>query len=265
MMLGGGALVGRASAQVPSLPAEPAPGVSLALRVDALFKEGRHRESLDLLRPHLGHAPSDYTAWVLAGRAALVLGYGASEPDSTKAWLHRAMAWGDSARALDPRGEDGRYVTLAATGRLALVEGQLEQARLAKDIEREALELLAIDSLHAGAHNALGRLYFEIARLPRIKRFVARPWLGGDLIGRASWTSAERHLRRAVELQPKRNFHHVDLGRLLLVRGRRDDARRELRKALDVPLETPEQEGFREEARRLLDKLGSQVGQGSGP
>ena len=251
-MLAFGFAAGAAAAQVPVAP----PAVdSLALRVQTLYKEGKQLESLELLKGRLGHAPNDYLAWVASARAALVLGYADPNPDSAKAWLHRSIAYGEGAQALNPAGENGRYVTLAAKGRLALIESPIEKAHLGREVEREALALLAIDSLNAGAHNALGKVYFEIARLSRFQRFIARAGLGSGIMKRATWKAAEYHLRRAVELQPDRNFYHLDLGALLLARGQVDEARRELEKTLEVPLETPQQEGFRNEARALLDRI----------
>ncbi len=159
------------------------------------------------------------------------------------------------AQALNPAGENGRYVTLAARGRLALTDRPIEEAHLGREVEREALALLALDSLNAGAHNALGKVYFEIARLSRFQPFIARAWLGGGIMKRASWKAAEYRLRRAVELQPDRNYYHLDLGALVPARGRLNEARSELQEALEVPLETPQQEGFRNEARALLDRI----------
>lgn len=241
-------------------PAEAQMRDSLTVRVDSLYKKGKQLESLELLQTHVGHAPGDYGAWVMAARAALALGFADPDPDSAKAWLHRSITYGEGAQALDSAGEQGRYVTLAARGRLALVSGPVESAHLGREVEREALALLAIDSLHAGAHNALGKLYFEVARRSRFERFIARGWLGGDLIHHATWKAAEYHLRRAVELEPTRNFYHLDLGALLLARGRLDEARNELEKTLQVPLETPQQAGFRTEARALLKEIDARTG-----
>lgn len=236
-------------------PREPQIGDSLVLRVDRLYKEGKQRESLKLLKGHLGQAPGDYAAWVRAARAALALGYADPDPDSAKAWLHRSITYGEGARALDSAGEHGRYVTLAAKGRLALISGRVESAHLGREVAHEALALLAIDSLHAGAHNALGRFYFEIARLSRLERFIATGWIGRDIIGQASWKAAEYHLRRAVALQPEVNYYRFDVGALLFARGRLEEAQSQLRNTLKVPLETPQQEGFRNEARALLKEI----------
>ena len=256
VLLAGGFAVTDVSAQAGVvMPNELAPSVSVALRVDELYRKGEYRESLALLEPHLGSSPSDYLAWVMASRDALALGYADPEPDSARAWLRRSITFGEGALALDAQGVDGQYVTLAAKGRLALISGSRDRARLGAEVERESLALLAIDSLYAGAHNAVGRFYFEVAKLSRIERFFARAWVGGEVVSRATWEAAERHLRRAVELQPERNFHHLDLGMLLYERGRIDEARRVLRETLEVPLETPAQEGFRREARQLLQRI----------
>ncbi len=256
-MLCGSLAASGATAQVPvKVPTDPLPAVSLSLRVEQLYLEGRHRESLTLLERHLEGSPGDYAARVLAARESLILEYGASDPDSAKVWLHRAIAHGEGALALDPTGVDGRYVSLAAKGRLALLEGPRTKARLGVEVERDALSLLESNSLHAGAHNAVGRVYMEIAGLSWLERFMARPWLGGALLSRSTWDAAELHLRRAVELQPERNFNHLDLGDLLLDRGRLEEAKVVLDEALRVPLEIPSHEGFRAEARLLLDEIG---------
>lgn len=243
-----------------ALPPQPPAIDSLSLRVQALYTLGKQQESLQLLAPHLGNAPGDYLPLVLAARAALVLGYADQNADSAKAWFHRAIAYGQRAQLLDSAGEDARYVTLAAKGRLALIESPIEKARLARQVEREALALLAMDSLYAGAHDALGRVYLEIARLSWVQRVIARAWLGGGIMDRATWKAAEYHLRRAVQLDPNRNFYRLDLASLLLARGRLAEARDELVQTLNVPLETPQQEGFRREARALLDEIARRTG-----
>jgi tetratricopeptide (TPR) repeat protein len=243
--------------QVSPMSSMPQPDAPLAQRVDSLYGRGLHQESLALLDQRIATAPDDYLAHVLAGRAALVLGYGASQTDVPKAkeWLHRAIAYGERAMALQPLGEDGRYITLAAEGRLGLIESGFTKARLAVVVDSAARSLIAQDSMYAGAHNALGRLYLEIRSLSWVERIIARHWLGGELMSRATWEAADHELRRAVELQPGRNLYYADLGRMLIKRDSLDEARAVLQAGLKVPLEFPEEEHFRDEMRRLLARI----------
>jgi tetratricopeptide (TPR) repeat protein len=245
-----------AAAQYPSgKTALPGTDAWLQHAADSLYRAGRHQESLAVLEKYLEGSPRDYRVEALAAREALVLGLIATEGDSAKAWFYRAIAHGERAMAIEPLGEDGRYFTLAAEGRLGLLEGPRERARLGVVVDSAARNLLAQDSLHAGAHNALGRLYVEVAGLSWIERLVARRWVGGDLVSRSTWKAAEEHLRRAVELQPERNLYYVDLGALLVKRDRPEEARSVLEAALQVPLEFPGEEIFRDDARRLLDRI----------
>jgi tetratricopeptide (TPR) repeat protein len=231
-------------------------------RADSLYLAGHHEESLALLETYLASSPDDVLVEVMAAREALVLGTVDSYTDAEKAkpWYRRSIEHGERAMAMAPLDENARYVTLAAEGRLALIEGARERARLGVVVDTAARALLAQDSLYAGAHNALGHLYFEVARLSWIERIFARHWMGGDLVSRATWKAAEAHLRRAIELQPERNLYYVDLGALYVKRGRLEEARSVLEEALKVPLEIPAQQLFRDDARRLLDEVAQRTG-----
>ena len=238
------------------------PRASLRLRADSLARIGRHEEALTLYDELLERSPA-YDVALLAGLGGLVASFLAPDDDQEKAWLRRTIGYARQAMELQPGGVDGRYLNIAATGRLALLESSpRERARLGVVVDTAARGLLAQDPSHASAHNALGKLYFQLAELNWFERLFAKRWMGADLLDRATWEAAEAHLRRAVELQPGRIFHLVDLGALLAERGRREEARDVLGKALGVPLEDPVQEEFREEARRILEDLGEEVASG---
>ncbi len=248
-----GAPVGAQTTQAaPVIAQELRPTGSVFLQVEDLHRAGKYEESLALLEPLLTSPTDGYMAAVHASREALALGYAAQRGDSAKAWLRQAIDYGRLAIAFDSLGVDGRYVTLAAKGRLALISGKTERAHLGAEVERDGLALLAMDSLHAGAHNAVGRFYLEVAKLSWAERLIAKALVGGDVIGRASWEAAESHLQKAAELDPSRNFHLLDLGYLLFSRDRFDEARAVLERSLDVPLNTPAEAGFRAEARAIL-------------
>jgi predicted Zn-dependent protease len=69
---------------------------------------------------------------------------------------------------------------------------------------------------------------------------------------------AEEHLRASLKYNPNSTASHSFLAELLLDDKRTQDARIELQKVLDAPLDTesaPEDRDFKDKARRLLDTL----------
>lgn len=260
-----GAAAQRPVAVPPPAPLGPIgpPSASVTEVDDSLFSAGKHEEALDYLEGYLKAHPTDYVAEKLAAREALVLAIAqsASNADSAKQTFRRAISHGKRATAMDSLDEDSRYYTMAAEGRLGLLGGgPSERAHAAVEVDKAARGLLKLDSLNAGAHNALGRLYFEIASLSWVERLFARPLLGGDLISRSNWESAEKQLRRAVQLDPRRNLYLVDLGALLMKRKHFEEARTVLDSAVDLPLEFAGEELFRDRARHLLDEIARQTG-----
>lgn len=226
-----------------------------ALYADSLYREGEHLASLTYLESVLSAAPDPYPLRILAAREALVLGYVAGRSDEAKRRFAEAIDHGSAALVARPDDTDARYLVLGAKGRLALIEGLPRNLHLGMEVESEALALLSRVPDHAGAHNALGRLYLELASLSFVERLAATPFGGRALISRATWEAAERHLRRATVLDPAKNFHWLDLGHLLALRERDQEARSALETALRIPLEIPAQEGFRREARVWLEDL----------
>lgn len=227
------------------------------LRADSLDRAGLHGEAFAALEALLSGGTRDPLLETLAAEQGLLASFLAPNADSARSLLHRAIERARRALALEPSSEQARYLNLAAHGRLGLLESSpQERARLGVVVDSAARSLLAANPRHGEAHNALGRLYAEVADLDWFSRLFARRWMGGDLVDRATWEAAEEHLRLAVELRPERNMHLLDLGALLLKRGRKEDARQVLQAAASLPLETPAQMEFRDAARRLLAEIG---------
>lgn len=244
--------------------AQPAPGTDAQLRMaDSLVESGRVEEGLALLEARLEARPDDWEARWRAARASVaraVLAVG--RPADRDRNLERAIEHGRRALELRPRGVEGMYWKAAASGRLALhARDARHAAELAQTVWDQTHAILAQDPTHAGAHNALGRLHYELMMLPGWKRTLGR-LVAGRAMGGASWEDAERHLARALELEPGQLLYRRDLGELYLRRGRIDLARNLLETAADMRWRRPGDEVFKEEARALLRALDE--GDGSG-
>lgn len=127
--------------------------------------------------------------------------------------------------APDDVGARFRLATVIAV-RLELDDG--DEVELAHEVHRHAARIVAADPKHPGAHHMLGRLHAAVMRLSGFKRFLARTFVGGELLERASWEAARRHLELAEALEPCVPDHHYELARLLFERGRPEDALAEI-------------------------------------
>jgi hypothetical protein len=75
-----------------------------------------------------------------------------------------------------------------------------------------------------------------------------------------SRAKSEEHLRRSLTYGPDSTASHFFLAETLLESGRRDEARVELQRVIDAPLNpdwTPEDREFKQKAHALLASLGS--------
>jgi len=123
-------------------------------------------------------------------------------PEAQMTFGYRGREHARIAIALDSTGVEGHYWHSVASGFLADLEGGRTSVRLAGESWDEAGWVLAVDSLHAGAHHVRGRINAAVQRVGSLLRFLARLLLGADEVGKTSWEAAIHHLERAAELDP---------------------------------------------------------------
>jgi FimV-like protein len=106
-----------------------------------------------------------------------------------------------------------------------LTVGVRDRVKYANEIRALALEALKIDANHPGALHVLGMWNAEVMRLNGFERFFARNFLGGKVFGEASWKEAVANLERAVEVDPERLVHRLDLAEIYADIGEKAKAR----------------------------------------
>jgi len=223
---------------------------------DMLYLAGEAKLSFERLDAYLETDSTDYGALWRAARAAVVLGIAEQGSRQQNAWLDPAILLANRAVELRPAEIDGIYWRGVASGRRAMNAGPRYAVELAEVVHDDAHAILAIDSLHGGAHNMLGKLNYEVMSLSRVKRLVARTFMGNEALDDTSWENAERHLRTAAEAWPDFVLFHFDLGQLYRKRGRREEAAREFAHALALPVVHPTDLGLQMEANEFLEEWG---------
>lgn len=242
------------AAQVP--PAFAAWATTPVGRADALYFAGQPEEAFERLREHLADHPDDYDALWRVARATVVLGVAAEGVLHQNSWFDTGMDFGERAVALRPDGTEGRYWRGAVTGRRALNAAAEYGAELAQRAYEDAQAILAAEPDHGGAHNILGKIFYEIMSMSRIERWLGRTFVRTDVLRKSSWEEAEHHLRSAAEDWPEWVMFQYDLAELYRKRGREDEARDTYARVTRMSAIHPSDPALQREAERRLEELG---------
>ena len=217
---------------------------------DLLYFAGHPLLAYEMLAEHLESSPTDYEALWKMARAGVVLGFWAQNH-----YLDSALHFAGRAVEQRPESIDGIYWRGVAAGLRALNAGPRHAVELAQITYDDAHTILEADSLHAGAHNLLGRLNYEVMSLSRFERLIARIFMSNDVIKNTSWKNAEAHLAKAVEVLPDFVLFQFDLGRLYEKRGREEEAIAPLTMARDLPPVHPIDAAVQKRASALLQRI----------
>ena len=217
-----------------------------------LYLDHRVMESLQLFEDVIDDDPEIFEALWAAARSAIAQGLLSRGREIQNQWYKTGESYARRATEVEPENIVGLYWLLTAKGLRATQSGGREASALGGEVYDLAHQVLETDSLHAGAFHALGVLNYRVRRLSWVERFVARNFLGADVMNSTSWEDAERYLLRAVELRPEYILFHLDLGRMYLNRNRMDEARIHLQRVLELPVLEPPDARFQAIAERRL-------------
>lgn len=226
-------------------------------RAEVAYFDGEPERALAALERLLEGDPDRYEALWRASWTSLSLGLMEDTREGRIRRFEEGASYGRRAEELRPHSPVARYWHVANLGLRALeVPSLREMARRGEEVFRRARSLIADDSLHAGAHNVMGRTQFEVMKVSGITRFFGGLFIGGELLDGSSWEGARFHLERAVELDPDLVYYRVDLARLHAHRERSSLARRHACRALALPTVYPPDPKLKAEARAILEGLG---------
>ncbi|NJD18347.1 MAG: hypothetical protein FIA95_03565 [Gemmatimonadetes bacterium] len=157
--------------------------------------------------------------------------------------------------AQDSTSADAHYWLAVALGVRTEHSGPWEKLTTGREVFFTTARVLALDSLHAGGHELMGRLHAAVMRLPWLVRSFALRMGMGQVLGDASWAQAEAYYRRAAELDTAAIAPRLELAKLLLGQGREAEAGPVLAGAAELPARGTVEERMREEARALLRRI----------
>jgi hypothetical protein len=179
------------------------------------------------------------SAWKLA-RGRYWLG-GHAPAAEAKQILEDGIAAAKTAAALRPERPEGHFWLAANMGALAESFGMRQGLKYRGAIKDALLTVLKLDPAfqQGSADRALGRWYYKVPGL-----------FGG------SNKKSEEHLRKSLTYAPQSTASHFFLAETLFELDRDDEARAELQRVLDAPIEPgwePEDREFKAKARARFE------------
>lgn len=216
------------------------------------------RNAAEALRDYdraLALEPRNYEALWRAARSATDLGV--YEPDATRRAALYKTAEERARLATEVNGTDanGHFALAVALGRKALSLGVRDRVRYAGAVREQAVACLAREAGHAGCLHVMGVWNAEIMRLGGFQRMVARNFLGGKVFGEANWPSARKYLEAAMNADPRRIVHRLDLARVYADMDLKPEARTQFQAVLNGELIDYNDPHYKAEATAALKKL----------
>jgi FimV-like protein len=190
-----------------------------------------------------------------ASRSAVDLGE--AEPDGAKrkALYRSGEQYARRAVAANPRDAENHFHLARALGRTALSVGVRERVKYGSEIRGVGLEALKLDPNHPGALHVLGVWNAEIMRLNGVERFFAKNMLGGRVFSQANWKDAVAYMEKAVQVDPTRLTHKLDLGKIYMDTKDHVKARQMLEAVVNGAQTDVNDPSYKKEAAELLKKL----------
>lgn len=164
-----------------------------------------------------------------------------------------ALEYAQRAAALAPNDSEAQLSPAISYGKMLPLQGLKEQTEAARHIKDGAEKAIKLDPRNDLAWHVLGRFHMVLANVTGIKRAMAQ-LLFGELPA-ASNEDAVMCFQRAIEINPNRLMHYIELGRTCAQMGRTADARRLITKGLAMPDVEKDDPEVKRSGRETLAKL----------
>ena len=203
----------------------------------------------------LAASPRDYAALWKASVAAVDAGEATQDAGRRKDLYKQGETYARSAVEVNPGNAEGHFALARALGRTAQTLGSRDRVKYAGEVRNHAMEALKLDPRHAGALHVMGVWNAEVMRLNGVSRFMAKNFLGGKVFGSASWQNAQQYMEQAVQVEPKRLIHRIDLAEIYADVGDKAKAREQV----DYILKAPSTEANDARYKRQAEELSRRV------
>ena len=164
-----------------------------------------------------------------------------------------AVKYADRAVALAPNDPEAQLAVAISYGKLLPLQSNKEQFFNSRVVKNAADKVIALDPRNDFGWQVLGRWKFNVASIGGLKRVLAQTAYGK--LPTATYEEAVRCFEKAIELNPKRLMHYIELGRTYAVMGKTAEARKFINKGLALPNTEKDDPETKRQGREILQQL----------
>jgi tetratricopeptide (TPR) repeat protein len=166
---------------------------------------------------------------------------------------HIALEYSERAAEAGPQDPEAQLATGITLGKMLPYMSSKDQITASPRIKESVDKTLQLDPRDDTAWHILGRWNRVLADVNTLKRALAGMLYGG--LPKGSIEEAEHAMRKAIELNPNRLMHYIELGRVYAQMGRKDEARYYINKGLAMPDAEKDDPETKQRGRETLAKL----------
>jgi tetratricopeptide (TPR) repeat protein len=164
-----------------------------------------------------------------------------------------ALAYSLRAAALAPNSAEAQLSPAISYGKMVQFQSTKEQVETSRKIKAAADKALKLDPNYDLAWHILGRWHQGYAELTGVRRTMGELLYGK--LPPSTHADAARCFEKAVEANPHRLMHYIELGRTYAKMERTEEARRYLKKGLSMPNTDKDDLDVKQRGRETLETL----------
>jgi tetratricopeptide (TPR) repeat protein len=221
---------------------------------DAYYAKLQAGEALKFYLPAEKLEPNNVRLMVRISREYRHLMSDATKPEEKRRLGGIAVNYAKRAVVLGPNDPDAQLAVAISYGRLQPLEGNWEKIETSRIIKEAADKVIRLDPRNDLGWHLLGRWHKGMADVNAVKRALAQV-VYGEVLPESTYEEAARCFEKAIELNPNRLMHYIELGRVYAQMGRTDDARRFITKGLAMQNTEKDDPETKRQGQEVLTKL----------
>jgi tetratricopeptide (TPR) repeat protein len=221
---------------------------------DQLDRALKAKEALDYYLPANKAEPDDVGLLLRIARQYRHLMSDASSKSEKLRLGKISLQYAEHASDLAPHNAEAQLSPAISYGKMLPYMSSKDQVAASPRIKQAVDRALALDPSNDTAWHILGRWNRVLANVSLIKRVLAGA-IYGDLPVTTN-EEAEKCLRKAIAINPRRLIHYIELGRICAEMGHKEEARRDILRGLSMPNQEKDDPEMKAIGRETLKKLG---------